>query len=202
MNSVPASTGFREAILRHSRRHPQIGAWIAALALSLVWTGIWVTIFLFSTLLLDLSTSVLILLVTLWLSVVAEAPIRYVENTDIVAAMSKVHEEHPQGDNQDYKSTRAVVYSILGLLPMGGFLIWWYLSGQTIDQIKDALGVINGPTPERGWDHTKDMFISWSNALREPVVWISIASCILMRALIYKRKVNSNLLRLRNSQLS
>jgi hypothetical protein len=102
-------------LARFVRSKPELSTMVAALYLALVWILAWIIIFFLSTWLIDISTSKKGFILALWLAVVAETIIRYVENIDGVAYFSKPFESEPKGDNKDFTFARMLILLFAGL---------------------------------------------------------------------------------------
>ena len=112
--------------------HPEVSTWLAAAWLSICWIFVWLTIFFFTTLFLGLQTGLIAFVMTLWLSILAEAYIRYLENTDKVAKYSKPKEVNPTGDNQDFTKDTVRNVSLKGIIILLVVVVGLVLSGERI----------------------------------------------------------------------
>lgn len=192
--------------------HPVRSTFFVALALSMIWTGVWLFIFLSTTMVLNLETPVPIFVITLWFSVVAEATIRYFENANYIAKWSKPHEEDAKGDNQDFTGELAMRYTVFfGMVPFFAFLLFWLLSGLSIEELKCIEGVLisdeadsgaevqmtcvggafMGPGSNPDPSTSKAMVFSWWNSLTSVTGGLGLIVCILMRTAIYKRSARA-----------
>lgn len=117
-----------------------------------------------------------------WLSIAAGSIIRWAENSNFVAAMSKPHEAHPKGDNQDFRLSRAFP------------LFFGAVSGMFFfDAVIESIGLKNGDYffdghgPENSFAHVNAMLISWYDTMLQHGVWAPLLTGTMLRALIYKR---------------
>ena len=106
---------WRSDLAKFIRNKPELSTTIAAGYLALIWILAWIIIFFLSTWLIDISTSKKGFILALWLAVVAETIIRYVENLDGVAYFSKPLELDPKGDNKDFTFARMLILLFVGL---------------------------------------------------------------------------------------
>ena len=173
-------------LARFVRSKPELSTTVAALYLALVWILSWITIFFLSTWLIDISTSKEGFILALWLAVVAETIIRYVENIDGVAYFSKPFELNPKGDNKDFTFARMLILLFIGLTLA---FFFQFLSSDTIGITgkNDALFV---GQQLAGRDGFSSMLSSWGETLMyDGEIQLSLFLSLLFRIAIYKRKV-------------
>ncbi len=171
-----------EVIEKHLTRFPWVSTWFAALFLSTLWTLAWLVIFFLTTWVFDLSTKPRDFVCVFWLSIAAESLIRWAENTNFVAAISKPFETNAMGDNQDFRLPKAskIFFSILLLT----FLMKEFM-------IKS--GMMESPLLFTGQNghHTlyamSSMVSGWWTTATQSSVFPPLVVGTLLRATIYKR---------------
>jgi hypothetical protein len=173
-------------LARFVRSKPELSTMVAALYLALVWILAWIIIFFLSTWLIDISTSKKGFILALWLAVVAETIIRYVENIDGVAYFSKPFESEPKGDNKDFTFARMLILLFAGLT-LAFFFQFLSSDSIAITESNDALFV---GQKLAGRDGFSDMLANWGETLMyDGEIQLSLFLSLLFRIAIYKRKV-------------
>lgn len=164
-------------------------------------------VFFLSTILLNLKTDVFNFFIALWLSIVAEAFIRWLENCKATAKYSKPLEEDPDGDNQDFDVKHMLVLLLLGLLILCVVVIAIFLGGNQINSpvVQSSGGTFHGlvladsctsPVPPAkpictdGVPNFDRMILNWRGSVFSWKFGIPLTICVLMRAGVYKRKVS------------
>ena len=171
-----------DCLQSNMRKFPLFSTWSAAFILSFLWTFAWVIVFFLTTWLLDLKTSPADLVVVFWASIAAEAIIRWAENTNFVAAISKPHEQSPMGDNQDFRLVKASF--ILMCIVVSMFLLREVLvrTGSY-----DGSQFLMGQNGEHTTDGFKSMLTSWYVVSLQTSVFFPMLLGTVFRAIIYKR---------------
>ena len=161
-------------------------SWKRAFFLSSAWTTTFMLVLLAGTVLLSLRTPAISFFIGVWLSVIAEAFIRYTEN------------------NQRRKSHYTIWY-MLGLLGVGLLIILLALAVITVLgydfrswEFQESWGVLQGPyetacvekeetqTCEVIGPNFTGMFHSWMEVASKKRFLLCFAICICMRTAIYK----------------
>lgn len=172
------------------QRYPEVSTLLAAAFLAMIWTGVWIIVFLGATAILNLKTPTFIFVITLWFGVVAEAPIRWIENSNHVAQWSKPRVQNAQGDNRDYTIDRAMGFILyLLILPLLVFSGTLYFTDLTVEQLKLLGGEFQGAGETPSTASSLEMLESWRQALINKVGILGLGICVVMRTFIYKRKV-------------
>lgn len=168
---------------------PKLSTWLGALWLSTTWTGMYFIVFFSITWILNLDTPALTLLIGLWMSVLAEAYIRWFENSDKIARYTKPLSNKRKGDNQGYPKWRAWLLILIGvvLFAVLGFVADSVGYGLTEDTTKAIAGSFEGQHGDKTFSGLMTMLVTWKNAILNPVFLLGIVPCILMRVVIYKR---------------
>ncbi len=166
------------------RSKPQLSTYIAALYLAAIWLLTWLIIFFLTTWLLKISTGKEVFIMALWLAVVAETIIRYVENLDYVAFFSKPAEPDPRGDNKDFTLSRMFLLLFIGLFTAFLFV---FLGSEEIAIITSRDSLFNGQ-PYPGKVGFVAMLDSWVATLRnDKEIQLALMLSLLFRVAIYKR---------------
>jgi hypothetical protein len=179
---------FLEWFASRVRRFPKFSTWFAAVFLSVVWTIAWLAVFFLSTWQFDLSTQPRDLVTIFWLSVAAEAVIRWAENTNLIARLSKPYldVDKAHGDNFDFHWKKAIVLVGAAILLM--FIIaLGYEQLVPVGEIKS----FDGQNGQVGWEIFKAMVVSWWSSLTDANVFTLLLLGTLFRAIIYKRSHQS-----------
>lgn len=180
---------FFEKLKSIFRSLPWVSTWFAALFLSGLWTLVWLIVFFSSTWLFDLSTTASVFVNIFWLSVAAEALIRWAENTNFVAALAKPHQNKPRGDNTDYRLPRAVILTFSSLILM--FVLDKY---QNFSGFRGSLPPFAGQNGIHSNEAIWAMLVHWNRTLADYNVLLPIALGTFLRACIYKRSHEKTLL--------
>jgi len=163
-------------------KYPIVSTSFAALYLSSIWTLAWLFVFFLSTWWFDLSTSSQDFVNVFWLSIAAEAVIRWAENTNFIARLSKPYVKNAIGDNADYTFVVA------------GFLLFLSVTIMLFyDKFFERLGLsasdgsFIGQGIENGIEPLKNMIDNWmlTGSDNNVVTWLLLGT--LFRAIIYKR---------------
>ncbi len=184
-------------------RHPEWATWYGALCLAGAWTGVFMIVFFISTLFLNLQTHVVNFFVALWLSIIAEVFIRWLENCNAAAAFSKPLEREPVGDNTDFSLSYMWQLLVLGLFIFVLALVVIVLAGYEFQslEVQSSMGTFHGPIFEecsttdpivcsQGDPDFKRMFATWWDSMFAWKFALPFVICVLMRARVYKRKVH------------
>lgn len=158
----------------------------AAAILSTIWATFWLIVFFLSTWILGYETGQTAFILAFWLSVGAEAVIRWAENTDYIAKYSKPNDLYPKGDNQDFRLPKALL-CLLSLLVM--MFVYLFLARN----IPDLFGIDIQPfggQPEKSVAGFIKMLSNWKNGLLTPGVTLSLLAGFIFRIVIYKRNHN------------
>jgi hypothetical protein len=177
---------WRSDLAKFIRNKPELSTTIAAGYLALIWILAWIIIFFLSTWLIDISTSKKGFILALWLAVVAETIIRYVENLDGVAYFSKPLEIYPKGDNKDFTFARMLILLFVGLTLA---FFFQFLSSDSIalTESNDALFVGQKLAGREGFSA---MLTNWGDTLiSDGEIQLALFLSLLFRIAIYKRKV-------------
>ena len=177
-----------KSMARSIRRYPELSTYIASLFLSIVWLLAWLIIFFLSTWLIDITTGTKGFILALWLAVVAESVIRYVDNLDGIAFFSKPNERSPKGDNKDFTFMRMMLLLFIG---MSFAFFFQFLSSAPIAIFESTDTLFVGQkTPGR---HGFIVMINaWGNTLlNDGQVRLALVLSFLFRIAIYKRNPNS-----------
>jgi len=164
------------------RKLPLISTWFAAFFLSTVWTISWLIVFFATTWFFNLKTNATDLINVFWLSIAAEAVIRWAENSNFVAAISKPLESEPRGDNQDFRLTRALILFLAALVGM--FFFDFYLEKIGL---KGGNFFFHGQGSLNGYDQVNNMVITWWNTISTTGISAPLVVGLALRAVIYKR---------------
>lgn len=170
------------------RRHPELSTYIASLFLSIIWLLAWLIIFFLSTWLIDITTGTKGFILALWLAVVAESVIRYVENLDGIAFFSKPNERYPKGDNKDFTFMRMMLLLFIG---MSFAFFFQFLSSDSIAIFESTDTLFVGQkTPGR--EGFISMINAWGNTLlNDGQIGLALILSFLFRIAIYKRNPDS-----------
>jgi hypothetical protein len=170
------------------RKHPELSTYIASFFLSIIWLLAWLIIFFLSTWLIDITTGTKGFILALWLAVVAESVIRYVENLDGIAFFSKPNEKSPRGDNKDFTFMRMILLLFIG---MSFAFFFQFLSSDAIAifESTDTLFVGQKIPGRHGFII---MINAWSNTLlNDGQIGLALVLSFLFRIAIYKRNPNT-----------
>lgn len=174
--------GYKDRI----RNYPQISVWVAALFLSSLWTFAWLLVFFITTWKFNLTTKPIDFICIFWLSIAAEALIRWAENTNFIASLAKPHEEDARGDNQDFRFPRASLLFVVLVLAMYMLSDFFYFAG--LDETPFAF---SGQGNERSINAIKGMMWDWWETATQANVFTPVLVGTLLRAIIYKRVPNN-----------
>lgn len=155
----------------------------AAAILSGTWTITWLFVFFLSTFILEFKTDQSAFILAFWLSIAAEALIRWAENTDLVARLGKPHEIAAQGDNLDFGLTKA----LLCLFAMVVFVSGYLFLAERIPEVFEFGDTPFGGQPTRDLAGFQGMLQNWWVGVTSPAVSISLGVGFLFRIVIYKR---------------
>lgn len=171
-------------------KHPGKSAWLGAYILSFAWTGIYFLVFFLFTWFMDLSTPSMTLIVGLWLSIIAEAYIRYLENSDNTAKFNKPLSKSRKGDNQDFTAgwSRQLIFGGLIVLFFMGWVLRMVFDIDYFDpKVQSNYGIFKGQQGDRGLEAFFMMVTSWITAMKNVLFLLGLLACLTYRALIYKR---------------
>lgn len=170
------------------RRHPELSTYIASLFLSIIWLLAWLIIFFLSTWLIDITTGTKGFILALWLAVVAESVIRYVENLDGIAFFSKPNERYPKGDNKDFTFMRMMLLLFIG---MSFAFFFQFLSSDSIAIFESTDTLFVGQKIP-GREGFISMINAWGNTLlNDGQIGLALILSFLFRIAIYKRNPDS-----------
>lgn len=162
--------------------YPRLYTWFAAFFLSGTWTLVWCAVFLLSTWFFNLKTLAHDFVYIFWLSIAAEAVIRWAENTNFIGKASRPYDPNAAGDNRGYTWTRALLLFSLAVLIMAMSKFWLFSTGQETPDL-----VLVGQGDERSLIAVNEMFASWWSTALSSTVVVGIFAGTAMRAIIYKR---------------
>lgn len=173
---------FLDKVAFGLRRFPSLSTWCAALFLSFVWTVGWLGVFALSTWKLNLETSVKDFVNLFWLSIAAEAIIRWAENTNFVSKLAKPHVPNATGDNADFSWKRALSLFFTFLFMM------FFLNDLMISlgMEKESL-VFEGIGEQNGEEFFGAMLKRWYELFTDTAVVTLVILGTLARSMIYKR---------------
>lgn len=172
---------------RYVRSRPQLSTIMAAFYLAMIWLLTWIIIFFLSTWLIDITTGKKGFILAIWLAVVAESIIRYVENLDSVAYFSKPMEHYPKGDNKDFTFGRMLLLLFMGL---SCAFFFQFLSSDEIAIYHSSESLFIGQK-EPGREGFFAMLERWSYTLvHDGEIQLALLLSLLFRIAIYKRRGN------------
>lgn len=163
-------------------RAPMLSTLSAALFLSTLWTFAWLVVFFGSTWIFDLTTKPRDFVCIFWLSIASESLIRWAENTNFVAALSKPRAANATGDNQDFRLPRAVIIFLLILVAM--FVMNEYMEKTGMAESDLFFAGQNG---HHSIQAMYDMLAVWWSVATHANVSLPLMIGTLLRAMIYKR---------------
>lgn len=163
-------------------KQPFVSTWIAAMFLSSVWTVAWLFVFFASTWFFDLETTAADLVNIFWLSIAAEAAIRWAENTNFVAQLSKPHDPNASGDNSDFRLVKALALFASSLALMFFFDFYMESIG-----IKEKNEIFYGQKGQIGYNHVTNMVYTWGSIISSSGIATPMLVGTLLRSWIYKR---------------
>ena len=172
------------------RRMPLLSTLCAAIFLAGCWTIFWLVVFFVSTWVLGYETGPTAFILAFWLSVGAEAVIRWLENTDFVAFYGKPFDASPKGDNQDFQIAKAALCLCLLIIFAALYLFLSFA-------IPDVFGIAQpnfAGQPERSLKGFLEMLTNWWNGVFSASVSLSIVAGFIFRVAIYKRSHKAVLL--------
>ncbi|NKB32631.1 MAG: hypothetical protein GKR91_05990 [Pseudomonadales bacterium] len=111
---------------------PRIRTWFVAYALSIFWTGVYFLVFFLTTFLLNLTTEALTLISVLWFSVLAEANIRWLENSQFVFNFTNPAKNEWPG-SQGYTASAMLTLQVCGTLVFFLVMLFAFRTGQSFD---------------------------------------------------------------------
>tara|TARA_B110000967_G_C18667857_1_gene451515 strand:- start:116 stop:718 length:603 start_codon:yes stop_codon:yes gene_type:complete len=181
--------GWLKDKARRIRKYPKLSTYIASSFLSIVWLLAWLIIFFLSTWLIDITTGTKGFILALWLAVVAESVIRYVENLDGIAFFSKPNQDRPKGDNKDFTFMKMMLLLFIG---MSFAFFFQFLSSDAIAIFESTDTLFVGQKIP-GRDGFICMINAWSyTLLHDGQIGLALVLSFLFRIAIYKRSPNSS----------
>ncbi|WP_299553923.1 hypothetical protein [uncultured Tateyamaria sp.] len=130
----------------------------------------------------DLTTQAADFVVIFWLSIAAESIIRWAENTNFIASLSKPFDDSPRGDNQDFRLKNASSLLILVLCLM--FFLNAYLERYGVRASGLQFMGQNGDHSPAAFEK---MVQGWLEVAANSNVYFPMLFGTLLRAKIYKR---------------
>lgn len=162
--------------------------WLFAFLWALVWTNLWLVAFLLISALSGIQIPLLPVVASLWISVVFESSIRYVENRTIqrseFASVLSPHLE--KGDNQDFISRRMFAFSI-GVAPLL-LCIYVFISNDAELELSfpDAFHLASDIRASE--DLPRFVFTvlnDWLLTFLSPIIFLWISAATLLRAYVH-----------------
>lgn len=177
---------FQRKIREKIRAFPLFSTFLAATILAVTWSVVWLTVFFVSTWLFDLTTTAHDFIYLFWLSIAAEAIIRWSENTSFIARLAKPSEDNPRGDNSDFSFGKAV------LLLLAGCTMMFFADKYFTDTgMKDSPLFFLGPNGASGPGVLNAMVQHWIDILLTANLSIPLLVGTALRVIIYKRSHRS-----------
>lgn len=165
---------------RWLRNLPMISTSIAALVLSSIWMCLWLSVMFLSLIFFDLEDTGLVgFALAMYLSVIAEAVIRWFENTKVVVKFAKPYDPNPVGDNIDYSLHKTTFIAALALV--SGLMLALAITKGWLE-----LPYFYGVNPN-GTTEFWELLFNWIKFLTHPLITYLIISSFLFRTLLYKR---------------
>lgn len=177
------------------RNRPLLSTLMAASALSSVWFIVWLSVFFFSTFKLNIETSKSAFVLVLWLSVIVESIIRYMENQSSTVWFSKPLEKSPVADNQDFSLERVSILCLSGIVFTLICIILFEANGIQFEEPLSFIGQIHEESgfPDKTDKAIDNMLENWMKCMLDAkIIWALIIS-FMFRVLIYKRNHKTGL---------
>jgi len=137
----------------------------------------------------DIETTAEAFVFTFWIGVAAESSIRWAENTQTIAILSKPLNPKAKGDNQDFRLRKAwgIMLSLFAIVATYMFLVSQMPDVFALEPTKKFTGQNGG----RSSMVTLSMAQNWVEILRDPKFTIPLLIGAVFRAAIYKRNPKS-----------